>query len=132
MQNEAHDGGVVAVQLPLPVSGPYAYLVPPGSKLARGDFVRVPLGRREVIGVVWGSGSGTVDPARLRLVLARLPVPALPDVVCRFVDWVAAYTLQPAGAVLKMAMSVPTALHEETKKRRKKGGGGLPPPVPLD
>jgi primosomal protein N' (replication factor Y) len=28
----------------------------------------------------------------------------------RFIDWVAAYTLSPTGAVLRMAMSAPSAL----------------------
>src|SRR4051812_6394816 len=32
----------------------------------------------------------------------------------RFVDWVAAYTLSPPGAVLRMAMSVPAALEPPT------------------
>ena len=32
------------------------------------------------------------------------------DALRRFVDWVSAYTLAPPGAVLRMAMSVPSAL----------------------
>src|ERR687890_390907 len=42
----------------------------------------------------------------------RVLLPALPmaDALRRFVDWVSAYTLAPPGAVLRMAMSVPSAL----------------------
>ncbi|KAF0144067.1 MAG: primosomal protein N' (replication factor Y) (superfamily II helicase), partial [Rhodospirillaceae bacterium] len=53
---------------------------------------------------------GKWSMARLRPVLAVLDAPPLPAVVMRFIDWVAAYTLSPPGAVLRMAMSVPAAL----------------------
>ena len=39
-------------------------------------------------------------------VIAKLDAPPLPERPRRFVDWVAAYTLAPPGAVLRMAMSV--------------------------
>ena len=99
----------VAVLLPLPLAGAYDYRV--GERpLALGDFVTVPLGKRELVGVVWGEGRGDVDAGRLRVVGERLDCPPLPEVTRKFVDWVAAYTLAAPGAVLKMAMSVPDAL----------------------
>jgi primosomal protein N' (replication factor Y) len=100
----------VSVLLPLPLAGPYDYRADGATALVRGDFVMVPLGRREVIGVVWGDGAGDVVESKLRDVIARLDAPALPVVLCRFVEWVANYTMSPPGAVLRMAMSVPTAL----------------------
>ncbi len=96
-----------AILLPLPLSGSYDYL---GEGLAPGDFVRVPLGRRECVGVVWGPATGEVDAARLKPVAARLEVPPLPEISRRFIDRVAAYVMAPPGAVLRMAMSVPAAL----------------------
>ena len=96
--------------LPLPLAGAYDYRVPAGLDLSDGDFVRVPLGGRQVAGVVWGDGSGAVAPEKLKQISARLQVPTLNPVVRRFVEWVAAYTLSPPGAVLKMVMSVPAAL----------------------
>jgi len=78
--------------------------------LADGDFVRVPLGRREVNGVVWGAASAIVQESKLKDVLAKLAPPSLGHDFRRFIDWVAAYTVSPPGAVLKMAMSVPAAL----------------------
>src|SRR4029077_10282171 len=74
------------------------------------DFVVVPLARREQIGVVWGPGSGELPEAKLKSVIARLDVPPLPADCRRFIDRVAAYTLAPPGAVLRMAMSVSAAL----------------------
>ena len=103
-------GERVGVLLPLPLGGVYDYRVGEDLSLAAGDFVQVPLGRREAVGVVWGPGDGHVADAKLKNIIGRLDCPALPGVSRRFVDWLAAYTLSPPGAVLKMAMSVPDAL----------------------
>ena len=100
----------VSVLLPLPLAGPYDYRADGATALGRGDFVMVPLGRREVVGVVWGEAAGDVVESKLRDVIARLDAPPLPAVLCRFVEWVANYTMSPPGAVLRMAMSVPAAL----------------------
>src|SRR5499427_7657985 len=99
----------LAILLPLPLAGSYDDLVE-GQALAAGDFVVVPLGQRETIGVVWGPGTGEVAAAKLKPIIARLDAPPLPEVTRRFVDRVAAYTLAPPGAVLRMAMSVSAAL----------------------
>ena len=45
----------VAVLLPYPL-GPYDYSVPSEMELSVGDYVVVPLGPREILGVVWGEG----------------------------------------------------------------------------
>ncbi len=111
-------GDRVSVLLPLPLAGAYDYVVGEGQRLAPGDFVRVPLANRYAVGVVWGAGAGDVAHEKCRAVVRRLSVPPMPDALRRLVDWVAAYTLAAPGAVLKMAMSVPTALEP-------------PPPPPL-
>jgi len=98
-------GARVAVLLPLPVDTAYDYLVPEGAVFGAGDIVEVPLGRRFEVGVVWGPGQGDVPPAKLREVVHRLELPALPDVLRKFIDWVAGYTVQPAGAVLRMTLN---------------------------
>ncbi|RAU23148.1 primosomal protein N' [Paramagnetospirillum kuznetsovii] len=102
-------GDRIAVLLPLPLAGAYDYLC--GTEaLHPGDFVAVPLGARQAIGVVWGAGRGDVAAAKLKPVAARLAARPMSRVTRDFVDWVASYTMAPAGAVLKMAMSVPAAL----------------------
>jgi primosomal protein N' (replication factor Y) (superfamily II helicase) len=100
----------VGVLLPLPLTGPYDYAVPEDMELAPGDFVSVPLGARERIGVVWGEGAGGVAETKLKEVTARIDTLPLPDVSRAFVDWVARYTVSAPGAVLRMTMSVPGAL----------------------
>ena len=138
-------GQRIAVLLPLPLAGAYDYHVGADS-LAPGDFVQVPLGGRDVVGVVWGDGDGRLPEARLRPVSRRLAARAMPEATRAFVDWVAGYTLSAPGAVLKMAMSVPAALEpapghlavrlaaatpviKETAARRKvlDTAAGLPP-----
>src|SRR5690242_1515957 len=103
-------GDRVSVLLPLPLAGVYDYLAPPDVALQPGDFVVAPLGSRDVVGVVWGAATGDVAPAKLKAIAERLPAPPLGEDLRRLIDWVAAYTLSPPGAVLRMAMSVTDAL----------------------
>ena len=98
-------GALVSVLLPLPVDTAYDYLVPEGDGLRAGDIVEVPLGRRFEVGVVWGAGAGDVPPAKLKEVVHKLDVPPVPDVLRRFIDWAAAYTLQPPGSLLRIAVN---------------------------
>ena len=94
--SEALSLGRVSVLLPLPLAGAYDYRTPDGVALAPGDFVRVPLGRRTLAGVVWGRDSGEVAEAKLKAVAERLPAPPLRPELRRFVDWVAQYNLAAA------------------------------------
>ena len=101
----------VSVLLPLPLAGPYDYVVPEALTVEAGDFVSVPLGPREVLGVVWESDSARPPPkVRLRHVGEKLDLPPMPAVLRRFVDWVASYTCAPQGAVLRLALRARAAL----------------------
>ncbi len=105
-------GARVSVLLPLPLAGAYDYLAPGDLALEPGSLVRVPLGNREVAGVVWDRAPDApeVPEKRLKVVSARCELPPFPEVQRRFIDWVAGYTMAPPGAVLRMALSVPAAL----------------------
>ena len=103
-------GARIAVLLPLPLAGPYDYKVPDGLTVARGDIVAVPLGTRVATGVVWGSAIGDVDDKKLRDIIGPKDAPPVGEPLIDLVDWVSAYTLYPAGAVLRMVISVPAAL----------------------
>ena len=48
----------VQVLLPYALDGAYSYTCPDGVALAAGDYVRVPLGPRESLGVVWDESDG--------------------------------------------------------------------------
>jgi primosomal protein N' (replication factor Y) (superfamily II helicase) len=102
----------VSVLVPVAVDRPYTYAVPAGMTLAPGDVVIVPLGPRDVLGVVWAASAEPVDARKLRPVSARLDG-HIPDEVRRFVDWVADYTLAARGAVLRMVVRVAEAFGPE-------------------
>lgn len=100
----------VAVLTTAPVERPYDYAVGQGMDLSVGDYVIAPMGKTLVPGVVLGEGAGDVSPLRLKTIRSRFDLPPLPSVHRAFVDRVAAYTLSPVGAVLKMVLPVPEAL----------------------
>jgi len=120
---EAETARRVQVLLPLPLTGPYDYLAPAALNLEPGSVVVVPLARRELVGVVWdtpltqaegdeAAARKTVPLEKLRPILEVLAVPPLTEVARRFLAWVADYTLAAPGAVLRMALSSPSALEE--------------------
>jgi primosomal protein N' (replication factor Y) (superfamily II helicase) len=103
--------GRARVLLPLPVVAALDYAVPEGmAGPPPGCFVRVPLGGRNLVGVVWEGAGGEVAADRLKPVIEKLPVPPLTPELRRFIERVADYTMAPPGMVLRMAMSVPGAL----------------------
>jgi primosomal protein N' (replication factor Y) (superfamily II helicase) len=55
--SDAGASQVVEVLLPLALDHPYSYRVAEGVKLAAGDYVRVPLGPRQAVGVVWNAAA---------------------------------------------------------------------------
>ncbi|MBT5240210.1 MAG: primosomal protein N' [Rhodospirillaceae bacterium] len=119
-------GDRVAVLLPLPVEGAYDYRVPEDVSLAVGDLVEVPLGRRFDIGVVWGPGDGDIDPAKLKDVAHRLDLPHLPRALLSFIDWVADYTIQPKGVVLRMALRSSRGIKPQVPETHLVQAKGLP------
>ena len=112
----------VRVLLPLPLAGAYDYLLPAGLDSPHGAIVEVPLGKRLINGVVWGEAAGDVADDRLKMVVQQYPTAPLPETVLALVDWVAAFTLSPPGAVLRMAISVPAAFAPPPPPAR------MPPP----
>jgi primosomal protein N' (replication factor Y) len=102
----------VSVLVPVAVAAPYTYRAPDDVKA--GDIVSVPLGTREVVGVVWDDpADASVGHNRLRPIEGRFETPPLPAEIRRFVDWVADYTLTSRGMVLRMVLRSAAALAPE-------------------
>ena len=99
-----------SVLVPYPVDKAYTYAVPEGEDLQPGDYVVVPLGGREVPGVVWDDVPDDVKPGKLKAAVHKYEFPPMPAMERKFIDWIAQYTMTARGAVLKMALSVPGAL----------------------
>ena len=99
----------VSVLFPLPLPKPYDYLCG-GPAPPVGSFVAAPFGPRQVAGVVWPSEGDALPPEKMKAVSAVFDAPPLSRDIIAFVDWAAAYTMFPKGAVLRMVMRVPDAL----------------------
>ena len=96
----------VDVLVPVALDHTYSYRVPSELELKPGDIVAVPLGAREVIGVVWADDV-TIRPGlhnRMKDVELKLDHPPLKPELRKFVDWVSEYTLSPRGMVLRMCL----------------------------
>ncbi|RED12078.1 primosomal protein N' [Pontivivens insulae] len=100
------EGALAAVLTTQPLDRTLDYVVPDGG-VRIGAFVSVPLGPRRVMGVVWGPGAGDYDRSKIRSIAAILDLPAMSAVMRNFVEKVAAYTMTPLPAVLRLATRVP-------------------------
>jgi primosomal protein N' (replication factor Y) len=109
-ENDQLPGTLMRVLVPFPVDKAYDYKVPAGVEAPPGAYVTVPLGKREIPGVVWGAAEGGVPAGKLKSVIAAFDVPPLPEAHRKFIDWAADYTMNPLGSVLKMSLSAPGAL----------------------
>jgi primosomal protein N' (replication factor Y) len=104
----------VSVLVPVAVAAPYSYAVPEGLSVAPGDIVEIPLGTRDVIGVVWDDPPDEgIGNNRLRAVVGKFDAPPLSKEIRAFVDWVAHYTMTTRGMVLRMVLRAPGALMPE-------------------
>ncbi|OLP59528.1 primosomal protein N' [Xaviernesmea oryzae] len=104
----------VPVLVPMPAPKPYSYLVPEHMHVEPGSIVQVPLGPRQVMGLVWdGEDKPDVDPKKLKSITHVFDCPPLKRDMRAFLDWVAAYTLSPPGLVARMALRAPAALDPE-------------------
>ena len=96
-----------------PALGPLDYRVPYGMEVEFGSVVRVPLGPREMTGVVWELASlptETVGDNRLRNILGVYDIPPIGAPLRRLIEWTADYYLAPPTAVVRMSLSSAAAL----------------------
>ncbi|QCE33078.1 primosomal protein N' [Acetobacteraceae bacterium] len=129
----------VLLRRPFETALEYRYVVP----LPPGRFVRVPLGRSEVIGCVWDQGSDVpkelapIAPKswpmkKLRPISAVLDFPALPLSLRRFVNWASAYYLMPPGMMLGPVIRMVEFLILNGKGAEKRGWRQTQKIIPQD
>jgi primosomal protein N' (replication factor Y) (superfamily II helicase) len=116
----------VEILLPLALPGTYTYAVPEGMALKAGDYVAVPLGPRNYIGCVWQVPGRPEPGVELRKVIERYDLPAMPAHHRAFVDWIAAYYLEPKGNVLRLALRAPGVFAGEWEAVAYRWGGAAP------
>ena len=106
MQDFFAAGDLVAVQTTQPLDRTLDYRAPEGGCLP-GAFVQVPLGPRQVAGVVWGPGQGDFDLSRIRPVTRVLNVAPMRQELRDFLIRAGDYTLTPMSAMLRLATRAP-------------------------
>ncbi|MBY6166842.1 primosomal protein N' [Pseudooceanicola nitratireducens] len=99
-------GALVSVLTTQPIDRLLDYRAPEGG-LAQGAFVQVPLGPRQVMGVVWGPGQGNYDASKIRAVTKVLDVAPMRDEMREFLIRAGDYTLTPMNAMLRLATRAP-------------------------
>ncbi|MGR3483982.1 MAG: primosomal protein N' [Paracoccaceae bacterium] len=99
-------GSRVAVWTTQPIDRPLDYRAPEGG-VATGALVAVPLGRRDVLGVVWGGGESDLALDKLKPVSSVLDVPPLRPEMLEFLERAGAYTLTPLRQMIRLATRVP-------------------------
>ena len=119
-------GTSVPVLLPMPFDEAFDYSVPNGLNMQPGDFVAVPLGSTQRIGVVWPEEAATLVAAeKLKPIDGKLDLPPVPEVSRQFVSWLSRYTMAPLGSALRMVMGSP---HNLTPSKPVKGYQLVGPP----
>ena len=113
---------ILRVAVPSPLRRLFDYLPPQGEEgpFRPGQRVRVPFGRRRVVGVVWACEATSDVPAdRLRHALEVLdPEPVLPAEALAFIQWASAYYLHAPGDAIASALPGPLREGRSPNPRR--------------
>ncbi len=127
MEISAADGDLIAdVLVPVAVDTAYSYKVPAGVTLQAGSFVTVPLGSREVTGVVWELRHRAAG-SNLKSIVETRDLPPMREPLRKLIDWIARWTLAPRGMVLRMGVGAPDNVGPEPIRVGVRLGG--PPPA---
>src|SRR5690348_15674902 len=109
--------------------GPLDYRVPDGMEVAPGSVVVAPLGPRQIVGIVWEAERLPTQPvpdAKLRPLLAVLPVPPLKAELRRLIEWTADYYCASLASVARMVLASGGALRGPATMIEYRLTGGLP------
>lgn len=103
---------VIRVALPVPLRQHFDYVLPAGISVSQGCRVRVPFGKRELVGIVWQlNPESPYELSQLKTVSAVLEhSPILPARLRQLLSFAADYYHHPLGEVLTAAL--PALLRE--------------------
>ncbi len=96
-----------------------------GIDLKLGDYVKIPFGKSEIIGVVWNEFEKEKNKKFIiKSVISKLNIPSLNKNTINFIDWFSKYNLIPRGMTLKLFLLSGEAIEninvDEFKKFNKK------------
>jgi len=109
--------------------GPLDYRVPEGMEVTPGSVVVAPLGPRQIVGIVWEAErlpATEVPDAKLRPLLAVLPVPPLKAELRRLLEWTADYYIASLASVARMVLASGGALRGPATTIEYRLSGGMP------
>jgi primosomal protein N' (replication factor Y) len=95
---------IASILIPMPLPEAFDYAEPEGMALSVGDQVRVPLGPRDVRGVVMALREAAGGNRPLKPVSECLDEPPLPPGTLAFVQWAGRYAADLPGAPLAIAL----------------------------
>ncbi|APG63025.1 primosomal protein N' [Sphingorhabdus lutea] len=109
--------------------GPLDYRIDDEQQIAMGSLVRVPLGPRQIDGIVWDREMVEVNPVpdhKLRKIIAIADVPPISAPLRRLADWVSDYYVAPLPSILRMVMPSSYALDNARTITEYRANGVLP------
>lgn len=109
--------------------GPLDYRVPEGLAVEPGSIVVVPLGPRQLLGVVWEPerlATSEVPDSRLRPIVRLVDVPPIGAPLRRLAEWTADYYLSPLASVLRMVLPSSAALEGSRQLTEYRPTGDVP------
>jgi primosomal protein N' (replication factor Y) len=109
--------------------GPLDYRVPEGMDVQPGSVVVAPLGPRQIVGIVWEAERLPTNPvpdAKLRPLLAVLPVAPLKAELRRLIEWTADYYCASIASVARMVLASGGALRGPATTIEYRLTGGMP------
>jgi primosomal protein N' (replication factor Y) len=111
--------------------GPLDYRVPHGMTVEPGSVVVVPLGPRQLLGVVWEAdrlpSDKEVGDNRLRHLLAVADVAPVGAPLRRLIEWTSDYYLAPPASVMRMTLASTSALEGARTVIEYRATGETPP-----
>ena len=118
-------GQLVSVLTTQPIDRFLDYKAPEGG-VFQGAYVQVPLGPRQVLGVVWGPGKGDFDYNKIRPVTKVLDAAPMRDEMREFLVRAGDYTLTPMSAMLRLATRAPGLSNPPSMQKVYRLGGAEP------
>ncbi|OPL15789.1 MAG: hypothetical protein AVO38_09735 [delta proteobacterium ML8_D] len=116
---------LIDVVVPLPIYTALTYTLSEHSVCPiKGARVLVPVGRRNMVGVVWATSAEKRPSVNLKSVKRVLDKqPLLPESLISFLEWASSYYFHPIGQVI--AEALPPGLLSARNRRIEKINGGL-------
>ena len=105
----------IPILLPNIFNHPFTYKT--NLKLKIGDFVEVPFGKKNIIGVVWDEFEKKSQKTfKIKSVIRKVNIPSLKIETIKFLDWFSQYNLIPKGMALKLVLMSGQAIEKLPEK----------------